>query len=81
MASSQDIYIVENYYNSETVEQKAMFTLFQSDSKTHVHTLRQSDEASKKNIVKSSQSVNMSFTQHFIKCVHEFYSTLCKVCT
>ena len=23
----------------------------------------------------------MSFTQHFIKCVHEFYSTLCKVCT
>ena len=48
-------------------------------SETQDDTLQQF-EVSKK-IVKSSQSVSTSFTQHFIKCVHEFYSTLCKVCT
>ena len=33
-------HIVENYYNRETVEQKAMFTLYKVLSKTHVHTLQ-----------------------------------------
>jgi hypothetical protein len=54
--------IVENYYNSETVEQKAMFTLCKVTVKL-MFTL------SKKN------------RQIIAKCAHEFYSTLCKVCT
>ena len=40
-------FIVENYYNSKTVEQKAMFTLYNND-----------DEVSKKKNVKSLQSMN-----------------------
>ena len=64
--------IVENYTNSKTVEQKAMFTLYKATVKL-MFTLYNNI------IIKSSQSVNMSFTQHFIKCEHEFYSTLCKM--
>ena len=40
--------IVENYYNTETVEQFVMFTLCKVARKTHVHTLRRFDEFFKK---------------------------------
>ena len=48
--------IVENYYNRETVEQKAMFTLYKV-------------------------RVKLMFTLYIVKCEHEFYSTLYKMCT
>ena len=56
-------HIVENYYNSETVEQKAMFTLY----KVSVKLMFTLYNKFPKKIVKSLHSVNMSFTQHFIK--------------
>jgi hypothetical protein len=62
--------IVENYYNSETVEQKAMFTLYKVTVKL-MFTLYNNMMKFPKKIVKLSRRVNMSFTQHFIKCVHD----------
>ena len=58
--------IVENFYNSETVEQKAMFTLYKVRVKP-MFTLYN-------NMMKFCKKI-------VAKCVHEFYSTLCKVCT
>ena len=58
--------IVENFYNSETVEQKAMFTLYKVRVKP-MFTLYNN---------------MMNFCKKIVaKCVHECYSTLCKVCT
>ena len=48
-------------------------------SKTHVHTLQQYDEVLQKRIVKLSQSVYMSFTQHFaaISWVFSHFMRIC----
>ena len=61
--------IVENYYNRETVEQKAMFTLYKVRVKL-MFTLY---------IAKCEHEFYS--TLYIAKCEHEFYSTLYKVCT
>ena len=61
--------IVENYYNSKTVEQKAMFTLYKLTVKLMLTLYNNIMKFQKKNC------------QIIAKCEHEFYSTLYKVCT
>ena len=61
--------IVENYYNSKTVKQKAMYTLYKVTVKLMLKLYNNMMKFQKKN------------RQIVAKCEHDFYSTLYKVCT
>ena len=64
-------FIVENYYNSKTVEQKAMFKLYTVTVKLMLTLYN--------NLMKFPPPKKNC--QIIAKCEHEFYSTLYKVCT